>query len=88
MERVFLPTPIIASNRGAIPEIMRDGGILVDPRNRDGAVQAIKEVTSRTDLRTKLRAEALKRAKEFSWQKTAEQTTLVYREILDCVAQR
>jgi len=88
LEAMSCGTPIIASNRGAIPEIMRDGGILVDPRNRDGAVQAIKEVTSRTDLRTKLRAEALKRAKEFSWQKTAEQTTLVYREILDCVAQR
>jgi glycosyltransferase involved in cell wall biosynthesis len=82
VEAMCCGTPVIVSNRGGLPEIVGDGGILVDPRNSVEVVQAIKEVTSRTELQAHLRTEALGRAKAFSWKKTAEQTLKVYESVL------
>lgn len=82
VEAMCCGTPVIASNRGAIPEVVADGGLLVDPRNQADVVCAIKAVTSGVELQTQLRAKALRRAKDFSWHKTAEQTVKVYEEVL------
>jgi glycosyltransferase involved in cell wall biosynthesis len=82
VEAMCCGTPVIVSNRGGLPEIVGDGGLLVDPRNPVEVVQAIKAVTSRTELQTHLRTEALGRAKAFSWKKTAEQTVKVYERLL------
>lgn len=80
VEAMSCGTPVIASKLGAIPEILASGGILVDPRNTSETVQAIKAVTSRNELRAQLRAMGLRRAQEFSWNKTAQQTAKVYQE--------
>lgn len=82
IEAMRCGTPVIASNRGALPEIIADGGVLVDPRNQVEVVQAIKEVTGRAELQTLLREKALRRASDFCWRKTAEQTARVYEGVL------
>ena len=82
LEAMSCGTPVIASNLGAIPEIVTDGGILLDPRNMSETVEAIKVVTSRKELRAQLIARGLKRAKSFSWNKTAQQTANLYQEAI------
>lgn len=82
VEAMRCGTPVIASNRGALPEIVADGGVLVDPRNQVEVVQAIIDVTTRAELRTLLKTKGTKRANDFCWRKTAEQTVRVYERIL------
>jgi glycosyltransferase involved in cell wall biosynthesis len=86
VEAMRCGTPVIASKRGALPEIIADGGVLVDPRSLVEVVRAIRDVTSRATLRCQLREQALRRSKEFSWAKTAEQTAQVYQYVLSCSA--
>lgn len=88
VEAMSCGVPVVASNRGAIPEVLANGGVLVDPRNLGEVVRAIMAVTSRAELQADLRAKALQRAKDFSWQETAKRTTAVYEEVLSAAARR
>lgn len=61
--------PIIASNVGGIPEIIRDNidGLLVPPANEQAIAEAIVKLLSNPDLATRLAQQAQKRAfSEFS----------------------
>ncbi len=82
VEAMCCGTPVIVSNRAGLPEIVADGGILVDPRRSVQIVETIKAVTSRSDLRMRLGIQALRRGKHFSWERTAEQTLRVYDHVL------
>lgn len=82
VEAMRTGTPVIASNLGALPEIMGDGGLLVDPKNLVEVVRALENVTRHTTVQSELRAHGLRRSKEFSWKKAAEQTADVYRALL------
>jgi glycosyltransferase involved in cell wall biosynthesis len=76
-------TPVVASSWGAIPEVAGGACILVDPQNAVDAAHAIKKVVGDAILRTQLREAGLKRANFFSWEKTAERTVRLYRDVLN-----
>ena len=81
VEAMTCGTPVLASSFGALPEILGDGGWLVDPRRVDDIVDAMHRVLSRTDVQEDLRIRGLLRSKAFSWQKTAQETWRVYEEL-------
>jgi len=69
--------PVVASKTSSIPEVAGDAAILVDPTSLDSVVKGIdKALEDKNDLRKR----GLERAKDFSWEKTAEETLKVYRE--------
>lgn len=74
--------PVVSSNIEAIPEIVSDACILVDPRNTDMIVDAARSVLTDSSLRDELKGRGLKRAAQFTWEKTAEQTAEIYSKIL------
>lgn len=82
VEAMSSGAPVVASRFGAIPEIMNGGGMLVDPQRPEEVVTMLRDVLEHSDLREKLRERALARAHSFSWERTAEQTVEVYRELL------
>lgn len=82
VEAMRCGTPVIASSRGAIPEIVAEGGILVDPRRPRDIVEAILAVTTSPDLRARLGIQAAKRASDFSWDRAAEQTAELYESLV------
>jgi glycosyltransferase involved in cell wall biosynthesis len=82
VEAMSCGIPVIASNLGALPEIVADGGILVNPRDHEKVVQTIQAVSSQNGLRAELRSKALSRASAFSWRRTAERTLTVYEGLL------
>ncbi|MEK7526464.1 MAG: glycosyltransferase family 1 protein [Patescibacteria group bacterium] len=67
--------PVVVSNKGSLPEVVGDAGIIVDPHNIDDIAQGIKKVLSmdKKDY-TSLVAKGLEQAKKFSWKKTAAKT--------------
>lgn len=81
LEAMCCGTPVISSDRSSLPEVVGEGGLLVDPTpEKLGAAMAFALQTPHE--RRELRRRALARAGHFSWAKTAEQTVAAYREAL------
>jgi glycosyltransferase involved in cell wall biosynthesis len=82
LEAMACGTPVVTSNRSALPEVVGDAGVLVDPYDTDAIAQALAEVLENTGLREELSRRGLERARRFTWPQVAEQTVRVYKEIL------
>lgn len=78
LEAFACGTPVIASDRGAIPEVAGDAAILLDPAEARPWADAILTMQDEA-VRNKYVAMGLERASHFSWAKTAKQTIDVYR---------
>jgi glycosyltransferase involved in cell wall biosynthesis len=81
LEAMACGTPVIASNVAALPEVVGDAGLLVNPWDVEALAQAIQQLLSNHALRHDLRRRGLKRAQSFSWDKAAAQTLHIYRQI-------
>ena len=64
--------PVITSNTSSLPEAAGEGAILVDPKNDQQIVQAIKKITTDQNLRKRLINRGIRNAKRFSWLETAK----------------
>ncbi|GBD15393.1 Mannosylfructose-phosphate synthase [bacterium HR26] len=81
LEAMACGTPVIAANRSSLPEVVGDGGLLVEPEPGELA-RAIRQVLLDDRLREDLARRALKRAAQFSWERTARETIAVYYQVL------
>jgi len=77
---------VLGSSFGAIPEIIGEGGWLVDPRRIDNVVEAITTILRQSGVRQELQSRALLRARSFSWEKAAKETVKVYEELSETCA--
>ncbi|HZB95933.1 MAG TPA: glycosyltransferase family 1 protein, partial [Herpetosiphonaceae bacterium] len=80
LEAMACGTPVIASNRTSLPEVVGDAGLLVDPEP-EALAAAIARLVGDAGLRLALRERGLERAAAFSWKWTATETLRVYREV-------
>jgi glycosyltransferase involved in cell wall biosynthesis len=76
-------TPLLCSNRSAMPEIARDAAEYFDPENREELVSWLRRFAADDHLKSKLRDKGFERVKAFSWDATAEQTIAIYRSLVD-----
>ena len=81
IEAMASGTPVLAANAASIPEVVGDGGLLLDPLDRGAWTQAIVDVANDEATRTRLRASGLRRAAAFTWANTARLTLEVYRRV-------
>ena len=82
LEAMALGAPVITSTAGSLPEVVGDAALLVSPGDTDALVRAILEVATNESLRERLRMLGRLRARDFSWQRTAEETVKVYQKLL------
>ncbi|MFV8782437.1 glycosyltransferase family 4 protein [Microbulbifer sp. SA54] len=75
-------TPVMTSSRGAMQEVAGDAGVLVDPECVDGMARCLAELTGNTARVRNLQSLALDRAKQFSWDRAAEQTLELMNSLL------
>jgi glycosyltransferase involved in cell wall biosynthesis len=80
LEAMACGIPTIAANRTSLPEVVGDGGLLVDP-DAEAFASAILDVLSNENQATDLKRRALARAAEFTWEHTARLTIAAYQEI-------
>lgn len=82
LEAMACGTPVIISNTSSLPEVVGEAGILVDPENAEQIAEAMQRVLADNDLRAEMRRRGLNRAREFSWQKAAQETVKVYEQAM------
>jgi alpha-1,3-rhamnosyl/mannosyltransferase len=79
LEAMATGTPVLGSNVAALPELVGDAGLLVDPTDAAAIAAGLESLLSDTDLRARLSARGRVRAAEFSWDATARRTSEVLR---------
>jgi glycosyltransferase involved in cell wall biosynthesis len=66
--------PIACSNRGPMPEVLKDGGVYFDPENYNSAVEAIQTIICDSQLRINIAKRAKELSTQYSWSKCAKET--------------
>ena len=74
LEGMAAGLPIACSNRGPMPEVLGGAGVLFDPERPAEIAAALRRLAEDAALRSRLAAAASARAREFSWQRCAEDT--------------
>lgn len=81
LEALACGTPVVASRRGAVPEVLGDAAVYVDPEDEHAMAEALRDVATSSVLRADLRRRGLTQAARYDWRVTAEQTWRVYERV-------
>jgi len=81
LEAMACGTPVVASNRGSIPEIVGDAALLADAEDEGGLAQALGEVLGNPVRRRRLIDAGFERAGLFEWSTAAQQMLELYRHV-------
>src|SRR5688500_271008 len=74
LEAMASGTPVVTSNVSSMPEVTGDAAVLVDPYDVNSIVEGIEGVLRDPELRAELGRKGMARAREFSWERSAERT--------------
>ncbi len=72
LEAMASGAPVLASNGGALPEIVGEAGRIFSLSEPAGLTEALSDCLSSASTRLLLREKGLRRAGQFSWQRTAD----------------
>jgi len=82
LESFACGVPVIASNRGSIPEVAGGSAVLLEPYDVRGLVESMSRIVRDEICRSDLVGRARKRVADFSWKETAEETLSVYESLM------
>lgn len=71
VEAMACGTPVVVSNRGALPEVVGNAGVVCDPDLPGALAAALRRVLEDGALRARLRTDGLARVAGFSWERAA-----------------
>ncbi len=72
---------VVTSNVSSCPEVAGDAALLVDPSSPEAIAEAVSKIFKDSSLKMSLQQKALKRAQDFSFLKTAQETWSIYKEV-------
>jgi glycosyltransferase involved in cell wall biosynthesis len=75
--------PVVTTTAGALPEVVGDGALLVDPGDRDGLAAALDRVLRGGADTDELVARGLERSRLFTWGACADGLAQLYRDARD-----
>jgi glycosyltransferase involved in cell wall biosynthesis len=81
LEAMAHGTPVVTSNRSALPEVAGDAALLIDPDQSDEIAAALQRLIEGDALRTSLATAGIARAKLFPWERTVSETYALYRSV-------
>jgi len=84
LEGMSMGKPTIGSRTGGIAEVIEEGksGLLFEPSNSDQLAEKIRFLLDNLNRRLKLSQGAVKRAKEFTWEKNTEKVSAIYKDLI------
>jgi glycosyltransferase involved in cell wall biosynthesis len=78
LEAMACGLPVIVSNVASLPEVVGDAGLLIDPHDVDELAVSMWRVLNDDGLRAEMRAQGLRQAARFSWERAARETLKIY----------
>lgn len=81
LEAMACGTPVVASNRGAIPEVVGDGGVLVNADDDTAMADAMADIVSHPARRRRLIERGFSRAAGYEWTQASQKMVEVYRAV-------
>ncbi|MFQ5927166.1 MAG: glycosyltransferase family 4 protein [Terriglobia bacterium] len=82
LEAMAHGTPVVASNVSALPEVVGDAALLVNPENVFDINRAIRQLLLDGELRAQLVTRGYKRVQRFSWEASVRRVLHLYEEVL------
>jgi glycosyltransferase involved in cell wall biosynthesis len=80
LEAMSAGVPLIASNRGSLPEVVGNGGLLLEPDDVAAWASAVDRVTRDDVWARELACAGLERARSFTWAGSAARLGQAYRD--------
>ncbi len=74
LEAMASGVPVLTGNQSALPEVVGETGVMVDPYDVDAIADGLLRLISDDDLRSDLSIKGIERAKQFNWDVTARKT--------------
>ena len=81
VEAMSCGTPVAASNRGSLPEVLGDAGVFFDPLNVEEISSVVGSLLRDPDRRRMLRDRGLARSRRFRWETSAAETLSIFNEL-------
>jgi glycosyltransferase involved in cell wall biosynthesis len=82
LEAMASGTPVVCSRAGSLGDVVGDAALTADPENISALTWHCGAVLTEEPLRRALIARGLEHAKQFSWERTAQELIDVYRDVL------
>jgi len=82
LEAMACGVPVIAVPNPPLPEVLDDAALWTDNDNPNALAAAVVRVLSDAKLSEKLRQRGMNHARKFSWERAAQETLGLYREVL------
>ena len=72
LESMACGTPVVTSTVSSLPEVAGDAALMIDPTDLDALIDALDRLIDSETLRHDLTARGLARAREFTWERSAQ----------------
>ncbi len=83
LEAMACGRAVVCAHTSAMPEVVDGAAILFDPYAVDEIVRAMADILLDSELRARMERLGLQRSTHFSWQKCAQRTIEVFREVAE-----
>jgi glycosyltransferase involved in cell wall biosynthesis len=83
LEAMTVGVPVVASNRGSLPEVLGDAGLTVDPDKPDDLAKAIATIVGDQAYAAQCGARGIARSRNFSWERTARAVYHAYEQAIE-----
>ncbi len=81
LEAMACGCPVICSKSASLPEVAGDAALFIDPKDPQDLAYSIDQLLKDLSFRMRMAENGLKRAKLFNWDKTAQQTLEIFKEV-------
>ena len=81
LEAMTIGVPVVAANRGALPEVVGDAGLLVEPE-AEALANAMKRLLDSRELAQALVRAGIERSRRFTWEASAARLVDAYQAAL------
>ncbi len=81
LEAFYEGTPVACSSVTSLPEYAGDAALFFNPTSTESIANALKQMTTNSDLRAELTQRGNARIKQFTWERTAKMYRALYRKV-------